>query len=329
MSREDMAFESIMGAIVGDAVGVPYEFDSRERRDICPARGMIGNGTHNQPLGTWSDDSSLILCQMMSIRNQKRINYKDQAKYFQDWLYRGHFTPYGSVFDVGGTTAAAIDRLSKLKDPTKAGGKSEHSQGNGSLMRILPAAIYLSHEKQETRSEIIRKCSSMTHAHEVCLLCCEMYAEIISSMFTGPRWVSYGHKVAIQRMKGKIKGGKYETVFKNLLNPDLPSLPESKIRGSGWVVECLEAALWCSIRSTSYQDGILKAVNLGEDTDTTACVTGGLLGAQYHFPLSIPREWKMNIAREENISHWIDKFVDVCMEKWTDPKSPVKFCEIR
>jgi len=153
----------LFGLCIGDALGVPFESCSRDELKKNPVTTMVGYGVHNQPAGTWSDDSSLTFCLADSLC--QGFNLDDIAGKFCKWLYEGYWTPYGKTFGVGNTTRQAISRLTKGVNPEEAGGKSEYSNGNGSLMRILPLAYYLENAEAPKKFEIIHQLSSITHAH--------------------------------------------------------------------------------------------------------------------------------------------------------------------
>ncbi len=171
----------IIGQAVGDALGVPVEFQSRESLQKNPVSDMRSFGTHNQPAGTWSDDTSLALCLAESVA-KVGIDYHDQASRFVGWYQRAEWTPYGVVFDIGGTTREAISRLDEGVEPTEAGPTHEHSCGNGSLMRILPIALYMAFADVTERIETVMLSSRVTHGHPRCQLSCAFFAEVIAAM---------------------------------------------------------------------------------------------------------------------------------------------------
>lgn len=313
--QREMIRGSILGAIIGDALGVPVEFESRASLKKDPVTGMFGHGTHNQPLGTWSDDSSLLLCQMQSIVDCGKINYADQAKKFIKWKENAYWTARGRVFDIGNTTSEAISRMKSTKDVTRSGLNGFNSQGNGSLMRILPACIFLARDSQDVRMEKIMKCGSMTHRHEVCGLACNFYADMVSTIFgTASRWIDFAYKMAVEKFKLEMEK---HPEFSRIIAPKFGETKYNEIKGSGWVVHSLEAAIWLGLRSQSYEDGVLSAVNMGEDTDTTACIAGGLLGAQFWVSRTF-ESWAKSLAQIARIEKLIEDFTIVCEEHWAD-----------
>jgi ADP-ribosylglycohydrolase len=299
----------IFGVATGDALGVPYEFLSRERMERFPATDMIGQGTHNQPLGTWSDDSSLTFCLMeglLSGYNTKVIGQK-----FVAWFDRAYWSPHGSVFDIGITTRHAIYRIEQGHMPEICGGMDEYSNGNGSLMRILPLVYYLRNEEDiAERYQIVKEVSSMTHGHFRSVFACFIYVEYALLLLNGTeKFQAYTEVkelvnafVETQDFNEKEVGFFYE-----VLQEDISKRDPEKLRGSGYVVRSLEASLWCLLTTDSFEACVLKAVNLGEDTDTTAAIAGGLAGMYYGIE-AIPQKWTSQLVRYDDIQNLIDRF---------------------
>ncbi len=177
---------AVMGLCVADALGVPVEFESRRTLNKEPVINMRSFGTYNQPQGTWSDDSSMTLCLLNSL--SKGLNYNDIMLNFLKWFANGDYTPHGKTFDVGNATREAINAYKKGTDPLKCGGKDEYSNGNGSLMRTLPIVFYLQSiygneiTKNEDAMTIIHNISSLTHAHNRCLIACGIYSSIANEI---------------------------------------------------------------------------------------------------------------------------------------------------
>lgn len=268
---KEKIYSGIMGLVVGDALGVPFEF---MQRDTFKAEGMTGYGTHNQPPGTWSDDSSMTLATMESIEHQDGIYPLDIMWNFVNWLSTGAFTPYGEVFDAGSTTVSAIERFRRGVSIEHCGGTSERNNGNGALMRILPLA-FVPHTLDELDAVV-----GLTHAHPISRLCCSIYLDVADFL---------------------IHGGRAKEI--SALYADIDMRNRDEIKSSGYVVDTLEAAIWCLLKTDSYRDCVLTAVNLGEDTDTVAAVAGGLAGILYGVggEKGIPEEWIEQIAKREEI----------------------------
>ena len=283
-------YDGIIGLVVGDALGVPYEF---RQRDSFKAVGMRGFGSHNQPAGTWSDDSSLTIATLESFGRLGRIDLYDIMHNFASWLCRYDFTASGKVFDVGCTTQKAIENyVFYHMPPNQCGGASERDNGNGSLMRILPLA-FMPHDIYD-----VRNLSSLTHAHDTSVTACEIYLSVASGLLAGVR-----RDIAVKRA---CEGAK--PPFQRLEH--INELRRDEIKSSGYVVDTLEAALWCFLQADNYRDCVLMAVNLGEDTDTVAAVAGGLAGIYYGVggKKGIPEEWISKIARHDRIKELCDVF---------------------
>ncbi len=290
------------GFAIGDAMGVPVEFKSRENLQSSPITGMTGNGSWNQPLGTWSDDSSLAFCLAESLTKGYDLN--DIAQNFRNWKHHGYWGAHHKVFDIGGATRFAIDRLAKGCSPLLSGGMMEEDNGNGSLMRIMPLLFIIKDLQVAERYKKIKEVSAITHAHFRSVFACFIYLEFALQIFNGNSM-----DVAYINMQQVVKPFAEEhqfnpnelQLFGRILNNNIKDEEERVIHSSGYVLHTLEASLWCLLNTRNYADAVLKAVNLGADTDTTGCVTGGLAGLLYGYD-SIPKGWTRKIARGDDIN---------------------------
>ncbi len=296
----------ILGHAVADALGVPAEFASRAELDNTPVTDMVGYGTYPYPAGTWSDDTSMVLCALDSM-SKGSIDWVEIMDNFCRWFDKGEFTPSGDCFDIGTACMTAIEKYKELHlPPYMCGGEDEHSNGNGSLMRILPFALFCEYgEYSGSWLDIIHLGSSLTHRHERCKVGCGIYSMIVRKLLCRPDRESV--YVAIKRAKTEYENNPELEKYKRIFDPDFASLPKNEIKSSGYVVDTLEAALWCLLTTDNYKDCVLKAVNLGEDTDTVAAVAGGLAGALYGFD-SIPKEWLDTLIKREYIEELCEKF---------------------
>lgn len=287
----------IIGHAVGDALGVPVEFSYRAQLDKNPVTDMIGFGTYNMPKGSWSDDTSMTLAALDSLKNGK-LDYDEIMCNFCDWYYRDKYNPTGKLFDIGGTCRTAIENYHDFSLSTdKCGINSIDSNGNGSLMRIIPFILYIKYclrGEIKDNLDIVYKGSALTHAHERSRVACGIYAFILSELLDNSQKDSIDKGLQFAKQFYSYSS-EYET-FSRLFEEDFINVGRDEIKSSGYVVDSLEAAVWCLLNSSSYKECVLKAVNLGRDTDTTAAIVGGLAGALYGFN-AIPSEWRATLLR--------------------------------
>ena len=298
----------VFGAAVGDAVGVPFEFCSPESMKRRPATDMVGGGTYDMPAGTWSDDTTMILCTLDKLDGT--LNYDAIMKAFVSWVDEGCYTPNGSCFDIGRTTSIALSNYARGCEPLKSGLSQDHNNGNGSLMRIIPAALYAdAHGLDNSQSiGLAHLLSSLTHAHQRSLIGCGIFTLIAKELIAHPDKAEVSK--ALEKARKLYSLPEYSDqigYYSRLLQGDFADLPEDAIRSSGHVVETLECAVWCLMNTDSYRDCILSAVNFGNDTDTAACVAGALAGLLYGLE-DIPQDWKDKLIRPELIEQIITGF---------------------
>ena len=298
--------DALVGFAVGDALGVPVEFTSREDLAKNPVKDMQEFGEHNQPAGTWSDDSSMVFCTAESLCHG--YNLEDIAGQFSKWRNRRFWTPHGRVFDIGIQTSKAIQRIDRLMEqglrikPIPEAGVNERENGNGSLMRILPLAFYLAEQPIEERFRVVRAVSGLTHSHIRAVLGCFIYVEFAIGLLKGSdNYTAYGE---IRRQLPEFlqsKAGLAEVeLYSRILEHNIAEYPEVSINSSPYVVHSLEACLWSFLRGNTFRDTVLQAVNLGEDTDTIGALTGGLAAICYGLK-QIPNDWIDVLARKEDI----------------------------
>lgn len=307
-----------VGLALADALGVPFEFKSREALKRFPADTMVGHGTYNQPKGTWSDDSSLTFCLAESLING--YDLLDIASKFIAWKREEIWTPYGEVFDIGIQTSKAIEMVSYFVEKNDLNSirnlkynTNEFTNGNGSLMRIIPLIFFIKGKDIEEQFEIIRDVSALTHPHIRSAISCLIYLKFVEKILLGNKIKSAYElmKVDIANFFENYKMSEYEVKnFNRLINNDISDLTESEINSSGYVIHTLEAAFWVLLNTNDYKTAVFKAINLGEDTDTTACVVGGVAGLFYGLK-NIPNEWVNNIARIGEIKELAKQFKKV------------------
>jgi len=287
----------LLGTAVGDALGVPVEFLSRQKIQQNPVTDMREFGTHQQPKGTWSDDSSMLFCTAESL--SKSFDLQDIANNFVRWYTESFWTPHGEIFDIGNATVTAILLIKNGLPLTETGGTSERSNGNGSLMRILPMVLEVQYLPISERFQVISKVSAITHAP---CWACFLYIEYALKLINGldkfeayAEWKTKIREFISENTKANLNFDSSEiTLFDRLLVQNIDELPIEEISGSGYVLHTLEASIWCLLTSD------LKAVNLGEDTDTTGAVTGGLAGIYYGVE-NMPTKWLNILVRKADI----------------------------
>ena len=302
------------GLIVADAMGVPVEFTSREDRKLDPVTDMRGYGTYNQPEGTWSDDSSMAIATLVSIRDNGKIDYKDIMDRFHDWCMNGAYTPFDEVFDIGIATSRAIMKYSTGAGPLQSGGETEWDNGNGSLMRILPVCLYIFEQQKDMKLsddeaiDIIHNCSALTHAHLRSKTACGIYYFLVKAILDESGEITERLQQGVDnafKYYGESAKSELDNFNRLISLSEFKDTPENQIQSTGYVVYTLEAAIWCLVNTYSYEEAILKAVNLGDDTDTVAAITGGLAGLYYGYD-NIPDKWKVKLQKRD----WIDSLLN-------------------
>lgn len=299
---------AIFGLAVADALGVPVEFEPREKLQKNPVDKMLGFGSHAVPKGTWSDDTSMALCTLNSIAQKGKIDLIDNILEFSKWAEDGYMTPHGEMFDIGRTTLASLRNYWKSNDVYTCGGKSDYDNGNGSLMRIMPVSLYnyLKNLSEEKSIQNVHEVSALTHAHERSLIACGIYDFIVKELIKCPEKESVN--IALNKAQKYYANYKELKRYDRIFDKDFINKNIDQIKSSGYVVDTLEAAIWCLLNTNNYKDCVLKAVNLGEDTDTVAAVAGGLAGILYGYD-SIPKEWINTLVKKDMISKLCDEFV--------------------
>lgn len=293
---KDNIFALVYGLASGDAIGVPAEFISREELAKTPVKDMRPGGFHNQLAGTWSDDTSMTLCLLDSMARMGKIDYSDIMGKFSRWLETGEFTAHGNTFDVGATTADAITRFIEGTDPLECGGKGEDDNGNGSLMRIAPMALWIArhpNNSMDESMEMVHKVSSLTHAHPRSMMACGLYVLVLLYILQGRDLkdaIITGLNHGIDYYRKRKEYAKEIIKYNPMIMGTFASMPENKIKSDGYVVDTLSAAMWCLLNSNGYKECVLKAVNLGNDADTVGAVTGAAAGLAYGYE-AIPKRW--------------------------------------
>ena len=303
--------DGMMGVIVGDALGCPVQFMAREGivdRPEGAVTGMESGGVYHMPEGTWTDDSSMALAALDSIVELGEVDLEDIMDSFVDWYEEGEYTPFGESFDMGNTCSIAIETFERDRDPMTCGGVSERSNGNGSLMRIMPACLYAYARELSTKdaTKVVHEIGGLTHNHLRAKIACGLYYFCVKAILDK-------EGTLMERLQKGLDEGFffYEKDITNRVElayygrlqnlQEFVEIPERKIRSTGYVVDSIEAAVWSLIRTNNFREALLTAVNLGDDADTVGAIAGGLAALYYGYG-GIPEEWLSVIKRRE----WIE-----------------------
>jgi len=309
-SLNNYHYHVLLGTAIGDALGYPVQFKSRQYLKANPVTDMLPCREFNDIAGVWSDDTSLTLCLAENLKNG--IHYDEIAQSMVKWLYDGYMTPIGSAFDEGITTAEAIRNIkSGIKPVIECGLNDYDSNGNGSLMRILPLAFYMIDTPVHNRMRIVKDISSITHGHWISVYSCIILIEMAIELIKGADLLE-GYSQSVKRCQNEIPFfigmfssnslmlNDIQRIFGRLLSQDILLLSEDQIKSSGYVVDTLECALWSLLNTDNFHDAVVTAVNLGNDCDTIGAVTGGIAGLYYGID-SIPDKWINTIQGIETI----------------------------
>ncbi|MBO9199317.1 MULTISPECIES: ADP-ribosylglycohydrolase family protein [Niastella] len=304
---------ALFGLAIGDALGVPVEMIKRDVlkkdpvQDFTNYKGPEGYKGHQQPVGTFSDDSSLTFCLAESLCNGYNLN--DIAARFVQYFFEGYWTAGGVVFGVGKSTEDAITRLRDGVLPERSGNYDVNCTGNGSLMRILPLLFYLRAYPVGMRYHMTRQVASITHGSIQTILPCFYFLEFALEILNGSdRQTAYGNtaKTVSTFISNLEPGQQHMDVLTPLINEDITQRSEGSINSIHHAVHTIQAAMYCFMKTNSYTEAVLMAVNLGDDTDTTAAVTGGLAGLYYGFD-AIPEKWIAQLKRSNEIKDLGDR----------------------
>lgn len=306
--KSNSGVNALIGVAIGDAVGVPFEFSSRDKMQKSPARGMIGHGTYNQPKGTWSDDSSMTFCLAESLL--KGYDLKDISEKFIQWVDDAYWTAHNQVFDIGITTSIAISRLreiieqgnlDELKRQKYYG--EERDNGNGSLMRIIPLLFYIKGKRIKEQFDIVWEVSALTHRHIRAAMSCMIYLKLAEKLLEGKNKIDAYIEMRreISDFWSEIEFAEEERVhFERVIQNDIRETKIEDLKTGGYVIEVLESSIWFFLNKDSFEETILSIINLGHDTDTSAAIAGGLAGIYYELK-GIPQSWVTSIARIDDI----------------------------
>jgi ADP-ribosylglycohydrolase len=294
---------ALFGLAIGDALGVPVEFKKREELKNRKVKDFEGYQTHNQPPGTFSDDSSLTFCLAESLCHGYDLN--DMGQRFVKWFFEGYWTAGEEVFGVGKSTEDSITRLRDGVSPLHSGNYADDCYGNGSLMRILPLLFYIRDMDVEERYRIIREVAVITHGSMRTVIACFYYLEYALELLKGNnKMIAYlrtSYEVSVFVWKRNLLQKEDFELFGSLFRRELRLRDVETINSIHHAHLTIQAAMYCFLNTNSYTEAVLMAVNLGDDTDTTASVTGALAGIYYGFD-AIPVKWRNEIRRSSDIN---------------------------
>lgn len=311
MEGENMSkvIDGILGHAVGDALGTPVQFKNRALFYSNPVTNMMRSYGENSAI--WSDDTAMELATIDSFIEKKKWDYDDIMINFGDWLNDGKYTANGYAFDVGTTCLMAIKNyLYNGSDALKSGLTGIKDNGNGSLMRILPVALYCYYKNssKEEIYELTKNISSLTHGHEIAILGCYIYVLFVINLLDGKDM--YESYKLIKKEDYSRFTSESINIYDRVLKKDIFEFSENDIKSSGYVVDSLEAAFWCLLNTDNYKDALLTAVNLGGDTDTIAAITGSMAGIIYGRE-SIPQEWLDKMLKVDYLIELSKKFEEL------------------
>lgn len=288
----DRFHNAIYGFAIGDAIGVPYAFKSRYALKNVEIK-MIGYGTHDQPMGTYSDDTALMMATLDTMN--KGYSLKELFGNLKSWYYKGTYAIENKIFDISTTTKKFLT----LPFNPNVELKDIYSD-NGSLRRMVPYAFYLMNEKKfEKKLKIISQSSNLTHPSKIADWGCFLYVEFFSYLINGMnKLVAY--ETLCQNYQSSAPN-----VYSTILSGKIHLLYESKIKSTGYVVDTLSSVLWSFLKHDSYTDILITAIKLGDNTDTIGALVGALAGFYYG---DIPQDWLDNLRGKIQIEHLIIEF---------------------
>ena len=299
----------LLGTAIGDALGLPVQFLEREVVAKNPITTMEGLDQFNIPAGTWSDNTSLSFCLAESLCNGYDLN--DIINKFTKWMYEDYWTPANETFDINYINYFAIVNLRNNGSPHVAGIDNKRGNRDGSLMRILPLVPYILNMEEEKKFRIIKEISSLTYRHPRSILACIALCEF-AIQYINLQSVEEAYQTMQQTILQLLKKEMFieeDIPFKRLVGlsyEEFKAIELKDIHSTEYVIDILEASLWCIFNTTSYKDAVLKAVNLGDDANTVGAITGGLAGIIYGYD-TIPPEWLEVLAKKDDIIELADK----------------------
>ena len=308
MNRQNNQYlGAIIGHAVGDAMCFPTEFSKREELLQSPVIEMIDSPDVGQPAGSWSDDTAMEIATIDSFIQKKYFDYKDIMDKWVKWISKSEYTPTGVAFDIGRTCLKAIKKYCNGTAPLECGSTSMNENGNGSLMRILPVALYAYSKKLDDTSihKLTNEVSSLTHAHEVSRLGCYIYVQFIICLLKGnTKHEAYKHIQDLDYRSFSIDSINH---YARILNNQIEFQILDNIKSTGYIVDTLESAMWIFMNAQHYKEAIIASTNIGGDTDTIGAIVGSMAGIYYGFE-DIPSSWLDKLQRKDYLMELVDRF---------------------
>ncbi len=279
----------LLGLAAGDAVGTTVEF--KPRGSFAPMTDMVGGGPFNLRVGEWTDDTSMALCLGHSLVEKSGFDAVDQMERYCRWWKHGYLSSNGRCFDIGNTVSAALARYQRDRQPF-AGSTASSAAGNGAIMRLAPVPIFYRNDVALAVRMAVDS-SRTTHASPECLLACTVLTHVLISALHGATKHQVLQSTAMLDMTGNAR-------MREIAGATYARKTARDVRGTGYVVDSLEAALWAFASTDNFRDAILAAANLGDDADTTAAICGQIAGAHYGLD-GIPLAWRAQVVLRDEI----------------------------
>ncbi|HWH85776.1 MAG TPA: ADP-ribosylglycohydrolase family protein [Pseudomonas sp.] len=292
---------ALLGLACGDAVGTTVEF--QPRGSFQPLTDMVGGGPFQLKPGQWTDDTSMALCLAESLLSKNGFDAADQMGRYLNWWKWGYLSSTGECFDIGMTVSQALEQYQRTGEPV-AGSTDPYSAGNGSLMRLAPVVLFYFPDTDKIQTYAADS-SRTTHAAPEAIECCQLLADLIARALEGADKTRLRQSSLAQISQPKVIA---------LARGEYLNKAETEIKGSGYSVQSLEAALWCFHHTGSYAEAVLKAANLGDDADTTAAIVGQLAGA-YYGVRAIPEHWLERLHEGEEIAALADRLLEASRQR--------------
>ena len=287
---------ALLGLACGDALGAPVEF--KKRGTFSAVTDMQSGGVFNLKAGQWTDDTSMALCLATSLIECQGFDAYDQMQRYCKWKNEGYLSSTGKCFDIGIATSLALSSFKKTGNPF-SGNSDPSKAGNGCLMRLVPIALYFYTDFNLTKT-MAANSARTTHGARACVEASQLFGAMLHLALNGASKLD----VLLQHGCKSLNSERLQEIA----NGDYFNKPENEIKGSGYVVDSLEAALWCFYMSNNFENAVLKAVNLGDDADTTAAICGQLAGAFYG-ESAIPKRWLNTLYQYEKIADLAEKLM--------------------